>query len=144
MPAATETERHQDMLIAAASPAVEAPAASTADTTTPTRPPAPARPRRRGAAKEAAYELVKAGDHQESHRWYVLADGERIGWIQPEYGVTGGRKGWRGVMANAIPAVTSGQAAVCPTREAAAVQVIESWQRMRSHSASHRRKQKEG
>jgi hypothetical protein len=136
------TERHQDMLTAA-----EVPAASTppADTTTPaSRSPAPARPRRRGAAKEAAYELVKAGDHTESHRWYVLADGERIGWVQPAYGATGRRKGWSGVMANMTRAALSGQAAVVGTREAAAVQVIESWQQMRSRGASRRRQLEEG
>jgi hypothetical protein len=124
--------------MAAAPPAAEVPATSTppADTT----PPTPARPRRRGAAREEAYELVKAGDHADSRRWYVLADSERIGWVQPEYGVTGGRKGWRGVMANGTPAVLGGQAAVRPTREAAAVQVIESWQQMRSRGASRRRR----
>jgi hypothetical protein len=136
------TERHQDMLTAA-----EVPAASTTptDTTTPaSRPPTPARPRRRGAAKEAAYELVRSGDHTESHRWYVLADGERIGWVQPEYGATGRRKGWSGVMANMTRAALSGQAAVVGTREAAAVQVIESWQQMRSRGASRRRQLEEG
>jgi hypothetical protein len=135
------TERHQDMLTAA-----EVPAASTmpTDTTTPaSRPPAPARPRRRGAAKDAAYELVKAGDHSDSHRWDVLADGERIGWVQPAYGAVGRRKGWSGVMANLTPAALSGQAAVHPTRQAAAAQVIESWQQQTRSRGALRRRQLE-
>jgi hypothetical protein len=133
--APSTAEQHQDMLMAAASPAAEIPATSPppADTTTPApRSPAPVRSRRRGATKEEAYELVKSGDHTESRRWYVLADGERIGWVQPAYGATGRRKGWSGVMANLTRATLSGQAAVQPTREAAAVQVIESWQQTRS------------
>jgi hypothetical protein len=47
---------------------------------------------------------------------------------------------WSGVMANLTPAALSGQAAVHPTREAAAVQVIESWQQTRSRGASRRRR----
>src|SRR6266704_4097855 len=153
-PVPATTERHQDMLMTAVNPVAAAEsepvpaigelsaevmeARNTArrrgpfPATTPAPPPEPARPRRRGAAKEASYELVKAGDHSDSHRWYVLADGERIGWVQPAYGATGRRKGWSGVMANLTPATLSGQAAVQPTREAAAGQVIESWQRTRS------------
>jgi len=130
------TQRHQDMLTAAA----EAPSASAPPTDTTT----PPRPRRRRAAKDASYELAKSGDHQESHRWYVLADGERIGWVQPAYGATGRRKGWSGVMANLTPATLSGQAAVQPTRDAAAVQVIESWQQLQSRGASRRRQLEKG
>lgn len=91
-----------------------------------------ARPQKLSAKKAAAVadaaELVRHPEWRENHRW-ILRSGETVlGYVEPSYGGTSpsGRNGWRGRLANSAAAGRD----LCPTRQAAAVQLAQSWIRL--------------